>query len=311
MAETIRSLDAFNNASTGLFKDNTAGDISAQDLRDLVASVYQSQAICNGRLTTETGVPLSTSDRTAQSTLYFTPYLGNLISLYDGTSWTLHSFTERSLALSSLTSGKNYDVFIYNNAGTLTLELSAAWSTDTARTDALTLQDGIYVKSGATTRRWLGTVRTTGTTTIEDSQAKRFVWNAYNQLARSMDYVTSSDHTYASATIRAWDGSSNHRIQFVTGSSIEFLVDFFGDASSSTTSGVALAGLGLNSTTAFMDSSPQRGTSLASSKYTLAGGGSITVPVAAGFHFVQALEQQITTGTGSFTTARISGTLMA
>lgn len=38
MAETVRTIDDFVNASTGLFKDNTAGDISAQDLRDFVWS---------------------------------------------------------------------------------------------------------------------------------------------------------------------------------------------------------------------------------------------------------------------------------
>lgn len=36
---TVRSLDSFNNSSTGLFKNNSAGDISAQDLRDFVASI--------------------------------------------------------------------------------------------------------------------------------------------------------------------------------------------------------------------------------------------------------------------------------
>lgn len=40
MAETQRTEDDFNNASTGLFKDNTAGDISPQDLRDLVESLH-------------------------------------------------------------------------------------------------------------------------------------------------------------------------------------------------------------------------------------------------------------------------------
>jgi len=39
MADTVRTIDDFLNASTGLFKDNTAGDISAQDLRDFVVSV--------------------------------------------------------------------------------------------------------------------------------------------------------------------------------------------------------------------------------------------------------------------------------
>lgn len=142
--------------------------------------------VCQGRLTTESGVAVSTSDRVNQSTLYFALYNGNRVALYDGTRWNLYTFTERSLSLSSLTSGKNYDVFLYDNAGTLTLELSAAWTNDTTRADALTTQDGVYVKDGAPTRRYLGTVRTTGTTTVEDSAAKRFVWNLYNRLSRPL-----------------------------------------------------------------------------------------------------------------------------
>ena len=40
MADTQRALSAFNDASTGLFKDNANQDISAQDLRDFALSVY-------------------------------------------------------------------------------------------------------------------------------------------------------------------------------------------------------------------------------------------------------------------------------
>lgn len=176
-------------------------------------------ATCNGRLTTETGVPVSTSDRTSQSTIYFTPYNGSIIALYDGTRWQGYKFSEVSLALSGLTSSKPYDVFLYNNSGTLTLELSAAWSSDTARTDALVLQDSVYVKSGATTRRWLGTIYTTATTTTEDSASNRYVWNAYNRVKRELlktDATTS--WTYGTATWRSANGSTANRVSVVVGS---------------------------------------------------------------------------------------------
>lgn len=173
---------------------------------------------CDGRLTTESGVAVSTSDRTSQGTIYFTPYLGNRITIYDGTRWKLYSFTERSLALSSLTSGKNYDVFIYDNAGTLTLELSAAWTNDTTRADALTTQDGVYVKSGATTRRWLGTIRTTSTTTTEDSQSKRFVFSAYNQVAKVLKVAdATTSWTYSTGSWRSANGSTANRVEIVCG----------------------------------------------------------------------------------------------
>lgn len=40
MVDTKRDLDAFTNASTGLFKDNTTGLISAQDLRDFTVTAF-------------------------------------------------------------------------------------------------------------------------------------------------------------------------------------------------------------------------------------------------------------------------------
>jgi hypothetical protein len=107
-------------------------------------------------------------------------------------------------------------VFLYNNAGTPTLELSAAWASATARTDALTSQDGIYVKSGATTRRYLGTFRTTSTTTTEDSMLKRFLWNYYNRTTRALYLVTGATHTY-SGVARMWNNDPLNAIAFVTG----------------------------------------------------------------------------------------------
>jgi hypothetical protein len=218
MPDTVRSVDAFLNASTGLFDDNTAGDISAQDLRDFVLSVYRPQVAAGGRLTLTTAVPVTTSDVTGASTLYYALYHHNLIGLYDGTSWTLHTFAERSLALSGLTSGKNYDVFLYDNSGTLTLELSAAWTNDTTRADALATQDGVTVKSGATTRRWLGTIRTTGTTTTEDSEANRYVFNAANRVARTFGKAESAEaHTYNTSTLRNFNNTTDTQANFVCG----------------------------------------------------------------------------------------------
>ena len=52
--------------------------------------------------------------------------------------------TPHSLALGTLTSGKNYDVFGYVSGGALTLE-SLVWTSDTARATAVTLQDGRYL----------------------------------------------------------------------------------------------------------------------------------------------------------------------
>ena len=224
---------------------------TVQDVLDLVAgSGGVLPSVFQGRLTTETGVPVSTSDRTAQSTIYLTPSGGNIVALYNGSAWAYHTLTERSLALSGLTSGKNYDVFLYDNAGTLTLELSAAWTNDTTRADALALQDGIYVKSGTTTRRYVGTIRTTGTTTTEDSMAKRFVWSAYNRVPRFLRVVeATASWPYTSATWQQANAAPANQLDFVTGlPGVMVDADVTGMFSQTTASVVGMVGIGLDST---------------------------------------------------------------
>ena len=83
-----------------------------------------------GRLTTESGVPVSTSDRTSQSTLYYTPYVHNTIPLWDGARWVPTTFTETSEALGTLIASRPYDVFGFLSSGALDLELTG-WASST------------------------------------------------------------------------------------------------------------------------------------------------------------------------------------
>jgi hypothetical protein len=207
--------------------------------------------VANGRLTTETGVPVSTSDRTSQSTIYYSLYGGNQIGLYDGAAWTLQNFSELSLALSGLTSGKNYDVFVDYNSGTPQLVLSSAWSSDTARADAIALQDGIYVKSGTPAYRLVGTIRTTSTTTTEDSSVKRFVWNLYNRRPRLMARVETAD-TWApgtAATYRQANANTANQFEVITGIAEDSLTININQGYFCSASTYPRVGIGVNSTT--------------------------------------------------------------
>jgi hypothetical protein len=174
----------------------------------------------SGRLTLSSGVPVTTSD-VSSTVIYYTPYNGNMISLYDGSNWTSFAFTERTLSLSSLTTNTLYDVFLYNNAGTLTLELTA-WSSSTVRATALVLINGVYLKSGSLTRRYLGTFRATGSNTTASSKNNRLLWNLNNQVELVVHQDTFSTygytgHTYTTAAWRAWNNDSNQRIGYVVG----------------------------------------------------------------------------------------------
>jgi hypothetical protein len=135
--------------------------------------------------------------------------------LYDGsTRWNVRQSAQFSLALGTLTSGKPYDVFCYDNAGVPTLEF-LVWTNDTTRATGLVYQDGILVKSGATTRRYLGTFYTTSTTTTEDSLAKRYLWNYYNRVIRQGLTTYSANRSTTSAAYV--EVNSEIRAQFLLG----------------------------------------------------------------------------------------------
>ena len=286
---TANSLLAGNGASAAnLIAPGTAGNVLASNGTVWAGSnVYAPYSLAQGRLTLVSGTPQPTTDVTGATTVYWTPYNGNQIGLYDGSAnWVVRAFAETSLSLSGLAANAVYDIFAFDSAGTLALE-SLAWNLPTSaaitaitnasppvastgttpvadqlvaitgnnvaannglwrvgtvvlntsfqmlkldgtnptapgsvgtgatwsrrdavltRGTALVLQSGILVKSGATTRRYLGSVwinPTAGQTDV--SSATRIgLWNYYNRTERSIKAIsTSTSWSYSSATLRA------------------------------------------------------------------------------------------------------------
>lgn len=170
-----------------------------------------------GRLTLESGVPVSTTDQSAKTTIYYTPFVHNTILLWDGADWVPTTFTQKDKALGTLTSALPYDVFAYLNAGALDLEF-LAWTSDSARATAVTLQDGRYCKSGDKTRLLLGSFYTASTTTTADSESTRYLSNVYNTVQKraAMAVTGTYTHTYTTASWREWNnGTGVTRIQFM------------------------------------------------------------------------------------------------
>jgi hypothetical protein len=200
-----------------VLKTSAGVEIFSQDNAYVAPDATIAALVCNGRLTLTTGVSVTTADVTAATTLYFTPHEGNRIGLYDGSAWNLRTFTEKSIAVPATTS-QMYDVFVYDNAGTPTLEL-LAWTNDTTRATALTTQDGVLVKTGAATRRYVGSFRTTGVSgQAEDSAAKRHVWNYYNRKRRTLRVHDATDSwTYTTAAYRQANGSAANQVDVVVG----------------------------------------------------------------------------------------------
>jgi hypothetical protein len=218
--------------------------------------------IPGGRLTLTTGVPMTSSDVTGATTIYYTPYVHNCVCLWDGARWVPTSFTEVSLALGTVTSGRPYDVFGYLSSGVLALEL-LSWTNDSTRATAVTRQDGRLCKSGDKTRLLLGTIRTTSTTATEDSIAKRFVWNVYNQVPRTLQKLGSGSWSYSTNTWRQANADSANQVEIVVGQDTLLKVTAFHLAGGNSGVGIR-CGIGEDSTSATASESIGRQTNLPS-----------------------------------------------
>lgn len=252
-----------------------------------------------GRPSFESGVPVSTTDQTAKSTLYYVPDEHDFVRLWDGTRPKLYQFTERSLSL-TLTSGKNYDFFLHDASGTLTLSLSSAWTTDSARADALAWQAGVgWVLGSDHTKLHLGTLRASGTNTSEsswvttDAPARSFLWSRYNQRVRWACVKDSNNSwNYTTATWRQKNGSPNNQVEFVCGD-VALFSSRNHQMSVNTGGPSRTCGVGVDST-----STPSGAigyTALANDIGTLVGEASGAL--AAGYHYLAALERSDASGT--------------
>lgn len=243
------------------------------------------------RLTLTSNTSVITSDVTAATTIYLTPHTGNGIALYDGSSsWSVLTSAEVSGAVPSNTN-TNSDVFAYDSSGTLALEF-VSWTNDTTRATALVKQDGVWVKTGDLTKRYVGTIRTTGVSGQTEmkfgsvasggGEASLLVWNATNRVdVGAMVRDSDVTWTYAAAAYRSANNSTGNRASFVSGlaeDAFEAHYNVLGYG------GAYAAAIGYDSTTsssgitAYVDS-------------TNAGASSaIFSDTDVGFHYVQALE---------------------
>lgn len=238
-----------NLSGTNWNKTQIAG-VVLDPIDALIAKLW-SATICEGRLTLTAATPVTTVDVTAATTLRFALYKGNRIALYDGASvWNVRTFTELSIAVPATTS-QMYDVWIFDNSGTPALEL-LAWTNDTTRATALTTQDGILVKTGATTRRYVGSFRTTTVSgQTEDSATKRYVWNYYNRVRRPLfRKETTSTWNYTTATWRQANASTANQVEAVIGLSEDLVELAVAGGAANTNANVGCGvSIGVNSTT--------------------------------------------------------------
>lgn len=244
-----------------------------------------------GRLTLTTATPVLTSDVSAATTVYYTPYVGNIVPLYNGSSFIPTAFTELALTLSSSHTASNiYDVFIYNNSSVPTIVTGPTWSAGTggsitagscargtgAGGTALARVNGILTnavqitgRNGAFTATIAANLATyVGSIFIDGSngqisclvaygQSRKWgVWNAYNRVPVYMKAGDSTaTWTYDTNTIRAANNSSANSLTIFAGLAEEAFdlgaTAYRGGTTSTNQSVQGSVGIGYNSTTAF------------------------------------------------------------
>lgn len=215
--------------------------------------------LCQGRLTFLSGVAVPDTDISNATDLYFTPYHGNMISLYDGSQWKNIAFSEVSFNLRGTTYyyGYPYDVFIYKNGGNLVLTI-VQWLNDTTRSTSLSYQDGVLVRSDNHTHRYLGTLYggyRAGYAGIWgfDTATQRGLYNHYNQVMRYGFVCPNYNNNNAATTYSVSAGTTMATIS----PTIEFLIGAPSGANIFATlayritagSGAAHVGIGLDNTT--------------------------------------------------------------
>jgi hypothetical protein len=192
-----------------------------------------------GRLTLATGTPVMQATVSGATTVYYTPYYGLAVPLYNGTSFVATSIgaelsqltTDATKSPAAVAASSVYDMFVWSDAGTIRCTRGPAWTNPTTRSMALTQLNGVLVNSAAITNgaaqyrgTYVGTIASNGASTIDwilgaaITAARLMVWNYYNRvnvITRVTD--TQAAYTYQSATVRQAGGSTYNQINYVCG----------------------------------------------------------------------------------------------
>lgn len=290
-----------------------------------VSIIGSSNFMPQGRLTLSTSNAVAYVNVTGATSIYYTPYEGNLIPLYDGTKFIQKSFSEitntttnNTTNPAACTTNSNYDLFVWDNGGTITLSRGPAWTSDTARgtgagTTELQRLNGIWTNKVAITNgpaankgTYVGTVRTDGSSQVNwnfapsaaagGAEAKLHVFNAYN---RVFTYGISQDSTgswsYGTATWRSLDNSTSNRISYIDGLSELTIIASLQAALNQSGGGLYHFGVNRDSTTATPPSSTmsQIGSTNGTVQYE------VNYTPSLGYHYLQAMEAS---GSGGSTT---------
>jgi len=263
--------------------------------------------VVNVRLSLTAGVPVTTTDVLAATTLYATLTGGNRIALYDTptTSWNLRTTVETAIPVMPGDPGNtNYDVFCYDVAGVPTYE-TIPWFSFAVRAITLTTKDGVWVLSGDARRRYIGTYRTTAVAgTTEDSAARRLLYNYANRAERDLYKAeATASWVYGAGTIRQVRASAANQVDLVIGIADAVVTASYGVVTANDQASLqfSLFGVGLDSTTAFAPNSLGGITVPGpTANMQVYGASLVRVKPTVGYHYLAMLEKSTGTGTNTW-----------
>jgi hypothetical protein len=144
--------------------------------------------------------------------LLFSPDVSNACKVYESAQWTPKIIPDAGItvAATGLTADTDYYLYVYDSAGTLTLDLV---------TTVPVTQNGINVKTGATSRTLIARCRANAsgaiTTYIEDASTQ-LINNTYNKRPIGLKALEATDQwTYATNAYRSANASTANRVQMV------------------------------------------------------------------------------------------------
>jgi hypothetical protein len=201
-----------------------------------------------GYLTPTSDTPIIASDVTGASAIYYTPRSGNIVPIYNGSSFVPTTFSELTLTLAaSHAANAIYDVFVFSNNGVVTLVTGPAWTNSGSGTGArgsgggttaLSKVQGLYVnavqitgRNGSTTytiaanqATYLGSIfidGSAGQVTCHRSWGQSRKWGVWNAFNRAALYLKGGDGTaswtYNSGTAQPANNNTANKVTVFCG----------------------------------------------------------------------------------------------
>ncbi len=231
-----------------------------------------------GRLTLQTGTPVMTSTQSGKTTIFYTPYLGNSVPIFNGSIFVPIVVPEISVSTtdtiynpSAIGASKVNDWYIWQSPSGPRLSHGVDWTSDTARNTTNIMVNGILVNASniangplAKQGTYVGTTRSNGSSQLDwiiggsasgGTAGFLGIWNIYNRVSIQAAVTDNgASYTYTSATVRQARASAGNQISFVNGLAEDGIIALYMSRVSvlNVVNASITFGIGLDATTSYL-----------------------------------------------------------